>query len=124
MFSDGIAKYESIIEEQVPILVKITIDKQSEDSSPRIMINSIKKLDEAITEQAKGVIITLGDVSAVMGVKDILKKDKTGSNKVYIIPDIKDWDVRLELNGGYAFSDTEIIGKIRNISGVLSVKEI
>ncbi len=124
LFSDGIAKYESIIEEQVPILVKITIDKQSEDSSPRIMINSIKKLDEAITEQAKGIIITLGDVSAVMVVKDILKKDKTGSNKVYIIPDMKDWDVRIELNGGYAFSDTEIIGKIRNISGVLSVKEI
>ena len=78
LFSDGLTKYESVIEEEVPLLVKVTIDKQTEDASPRIMINSVKKLDEAITEQAKGLIITLGDVSAVVGVKDILKTDKRG----------------------------------------------
>ena len=124
LFSDGISKYESIIEEQVPIMVKITIDKQNDDSSPRIMINSIKKLDEAIAEQAKGLIITLSDVSAIVELKDILKSDKRGTNKIYIIPELKDWDVRIELLDGYAFSDTDILSKIRAISGVVSVKEI
>lgn len=124
LFSDGITKYESIIEEQVPLLVKITIDKQTEDASPRMMINSVKKLDEAIAEQAKGLIITLTDVSAVVGIKDLLKNDKRGTNKIYIIPELKDWDVRIELGEGYAFTDVDIIGKIRSVSGVLSVKEI
>jgi len=124
LFSEGIAKYENIIEQQVPVLVKITIDKQNEDSNPRIMINSIKILDEAITEQAKGLIITINEVSALTEIKDILKSDKRGANKIYLIPEIKDWDIRIELNEGYSFAQSDIIGKIRAVSGVTSVKEI
>ena len=48
MFSDGIEKYGNIIDSGQPVLVKITIDKQNEDASPRIMINSLKLLDEAM----------------------------------------------------------------------------
>ena len=124
LFSEGMAKYGDVIESQVPVLVKISIDKQNEDSNPRIMINSLKPLDEAITEQAKGLIITIENISAVMEVKDILKTDKQGSNKIYIIPQIENWDVRIELSHGYAFSQSDIIGKIRAIPGVSSVKEI
>ena len=124
LFSEGIIKYGDIIESQVPVLVKISIDKQNEDSNPRIMINSVKSLDEAITEQAKGLIIAIENVSAVMAIKDILKTDKQGSNKIYIIPQIDNWDVRIELSKGYAFSQSDIIGKIRSVSGVVSVKEI
>jgi len=36
LFSEGIAKYENIIEQQVPVLVKITIDKQNEDEMLRL----------------------------------------------------------------------------------------
>ena len=124
LFSEGIAKYESVIETQMPVLVKLTIDKQNEDSNPRIMINSVKLLDEAIAEQAKGLIINLSDVSAVVELKELLKTDKRGANKIYIIPEIENWDVRIELEGGYAFSQPDIIGKIRSISGVTLVKEI
>lgn len=124
LFSDGIEKYENVIDSGQPVLAKITIDKQSEDASPRIMINSLKILDEAITDQAKGLIITISDVSAVVEVSDILKKDRRGSNKIYIIPEVKDWDVRIELSGGYAFYESDIISKIRAIAGVSSVKEI
>lgn len=124
LFSEGIIKYEGTLSAGVPVLVKITIDKQSEDSNPRVMINSVKTLDEAIAEQAKGLIITLGDIAAVAPVRDVLKQDKRGANKVYIIPDIENWDVRIELDGGYAFMDSNLIGKLRHISGVLNVKEI
>ena len=124
MFSDGIEKYGNIIDSGQPVLVKITIDKQNEDASPRIMINSLKLLDEAITNQARGLIITISDVSAVVEVKDILKRDKRGANKIYIIPELKDWDVRIELSNGYAFSESDIISKIRAVAGVSSIKEI
>ena len=124
LFSEGISKYEHIIESQMPVLVKLTIDKQNEDSNPRIMINSVKLLDEAIAEQAKGLIISLNEISAVMELKDILKTDKRGANKIYIVPEIENWEVRIELDGGYAFAQSDIIGKIRAISGITAVKEI
>lgn len=124
LFSDGLAKYENILTSDEPVLVKITVDKQTEDAAPRVMINSVKKLDDAIAEQAKGLIITISSVSAVKQLKEILQTDKKGTNKIYIIPDIPDWDLRMELPDGYAFYDTGIIGKIRNIAGITDVKEI
>lgn len=124
MFSDGIAKYENILNQKVPVLVKLTIDSQNEDAHPRIMINSVKSLDDAITEQAKGVIITINNIAAVENIKNIIQKDKKGSNKIYIIPDINDWDVRIELDGGFAFYDTSFMGQLRNVPGVVSVQEI
>ena len=124
LFADGLVKYENVLSSDDPVLVKITVDKQTEEAAPRVMINSVKKLDDAIAEQAKGLIITVGSVSAVKQLKEILQTDKKGTNKVYIIPDIPDWDLRMELPDGYAFYDTGIIGKIRNIAGITDVKEI
>ncbi|MBQ2811059.1 MAG: DNA polymerase III subunit alpha [Alphaproteobacteria bacterium] len=124
LFSEGIAKYEHIIESQMPVLVKLTIDKQNEDSNPRVMINSVKLLDEAIAEQAKGLIISINSVSAVVELKELLKTDKRGANKIYLVPEVENWEVRIELDGGYAFAQSDIIGKIRAISGITAVKEI
>ena len=124
LFSEGIIKYEEVLNSGVPVLVKLIIDKQSEDANPRIMINSVKTLDEVIAEQAKGLVISIADISAVTALKDILQKDRQGANKIYIVPEIDSWDVRIELSGGYAFYDVDLIRKIRAISGISSVKEI
>ncbi len=124
LFSEGIVKYEEVLNSGVPVLVKLTIDKQNEEGNPRIMINSVKTLDEAIAEQARGLIINVTNIDAVMAVRDILKQDRQGANKIYIVPETTDWDIRIELSGGYAFYDVNMIGKLRAISGVSSVKEI
>lgn len=124
LFSEGIIKYEEILSSGNPVLVKITIDKQTEEASPRVMINSVKLLDEAIAEQAKGLIITINSVSAVRSVAEILQKDKRGANKVYLLPETEDWDVRIELADGYAFADTSMISRLRSVPGVANVKEI
>ena len=87
------------------------------------MINSIKTLDEAIAEQAKGLIISISNISAVSEVKKILYTDMRGTNKVYIEPELDDWDVRIEIEGGFAFKDSLILTKLKNIPGVSSVKE-
>lgn len=124
LFSEGIIKYEEVLSSGLPVLAKITIDKQTEEASPRIMINSVKALDEAIAEQAKGLIITVSNVAAVSAIKDVLQKDNRGANKIYIIPEISDWDVRIELPEKYAFADPNIISRLRSIAGIVSVKEI
>ncbi len=124
MFSDALVKYEDVINSGCPLLVKITINKQSEEESPRIMINSVRTIDEAIAEQAKGIIISVNNSSAVYEIKKVLYSDKRGLNKVYIDPELDEWDVRIELEGGYAFSDNTMLTKLKSIPGVASVKEI
>ena len=123
LFSDGLAKYEDIINTGCPLLVKVTINKQTEEENPRIMINSVKTLDEAIAEQAKGLVISISNISAVSEVKKILYTDQRGTNKVYIEPELDDWEVGIEIEGGFAFKDSLILTKLKNIPGVASVKE-
>ena len=100
------------------------LKKQSEEENPRVMINSVKTLDEAIAEQAKGLVISIDNIAAVTEVKKVLYTDMRGLNKVYLEPELNDWDVRIELDGGFAFSDNMMLTKLKSIPGVSSVKEI
>lgn len=124
LFSEGLAKYEDVINSGCPLLVKVTINKQNEEENPRIMINSVKTIDEAIAEQAKGLIISVSNISAIKELKKILYTDMRGTNKVYIEPELEDWEVRIEIEGGFAFADNMMLSKLKSIPGVSSVKEI
>ena len=123
LFSDALAKYEDIINSGCPLLVKVTINKQSEEENPRVMINSVKTIDEAIAEQAKGLIISVSNISAIKELKKILYTDMRGTNKVYIEPELDDWEVRIEIEGGFAFADSMMLSKLKSIPGISSVKE-
>ncbi len=123
LFSEGLARYEDVIKSGQPLLVSVTIDKQEEDGRPKVMINHVDTLDKAIAEVANGLEISLGDVSAVMPLRQILSGDRNGKNKIYIKPDNDNWDIRIELSGGYAlFGD--VLSRIRSLPGVSMVKEI
>jgi len=124
LFSESLSRYEDTINSGLPLLVSVTIDKQTEDSAPRVMVNTVETLDKAISETASGLVIHINNKAAVRGVKEILLQDKKGRNKVYIKPDDKDWDIRIELPDGFAFANDDILSKIRSVSGVASVKEI
>ncbi|HCU59330.1 MAG TPA: DNA polymerase III subunit alpha [Alphaproteobacteria bacterium] len=124
IFSDGLAKYEHILTSGEPVLAKLSIEKLDPEKGPRVLIESVKTLDEAIAQSANGVIIYLNSIDAVQGLKQILSQDKQGANKVYLIPEIKGWDVKIELSGGYAFADPAILSKMRAVAGITQIKEI
>lgn len=123
LFSEGLARFEDVINTGLPLLVSMTIDKKEEEGNPRAMINSVETLDQAIADIANGLIINVNNVSAVPAIKEILKNDRNGKNKIYIKPEHPEWDIRIELAGGFAFMN-DILSKIRSVSGVTSVKEI
>lgn len=123
LFSEGLARFEDVINTGLPLLVSMTIDKKEEEGNPRAMINSVETLDQAIADIASGLIINVNNVSAVPAIKEILKNDRNGKNKIYIKPEHPEWDIRIELAGGFAFMN-DILSKIRSVSGVTSVKEI
>ncbi len=122
LFSDALTRYEDVINSGNPLLISVTIDKKEEDANPRMMINSVETLDQAIAEIADGLEISIDDVSAVKPLKDILNKDRRGRNKIYIKPINSQWDVTISLPDGFAlFGDT--LTQIRSLPGI-SVKEI
>ena len=123
LFSEGLVRYEETIKSGLPLLVSVTIDKQNEDGNPRVMINSVETLDKAISDVANGLEISIGDIGAVSKLRQILSGDRNGKNKIYIKPDNDNWDIRIELKGGYALYG-DILSQIRSLAGITSVKEI
>ncbi len=124
MFADGISKYEQAINSGVPLFVKVKIEKQADDMPPRLLFNVIKTLDEAIAENSKGLIIIVNNVEAVRPIREALSREQYGTNKVYIIPEVDDWNIRIELKNGYALADGTLLTRLRSIAGVTLVKEI
>lgn len=123
LFAEGLSRYEDVINSGAPLLVSVTIDKKEEDANPRMMINTVETLDQAIAEVANGLEIYINDTSAVSRLREILSKDRNGRNKIYIKPDNDNWDVRIALPGGFAlFGD--ILSQIRALPGISTVKEI
>lgn len=123
LFSEGLIRFEETIKSGLPLLVSVTIDKQNEEGNPRVMINSVETLDKAIADVANGLEISLNDTSAVPKLKEILGKDRNGKNKIYIKPDNDNWDIRIELSGGFALQG-DVLSQIRGLAGVTTVKEI
>ena len=53
----------------------------------------------------------------------VTEKPSDNINRIYIKPDNDNWDIRIELAGGYAlFGD--VLSQIRNLPGISMVKEI
>lgn len=124
VFSETLQRSEEMINSGLPLLASVTIERQTEEGNPRVMISNIETLDKAIADVASAIIINISNIAAVRPVKEILGRDKKGLNKVYIKPDNDEWDITIELQGGYAFSSGNIISQLRSVPGVSSVKEI
>lgn len=102
----------------------MTIDKQTEEGNPRCMIDAVETLDQAIANSANGLEICINNIDAIIPLKQILKSDRNGKNKIYIIPENNEWDVRIQLAGGFAFASPDFLSRIRNIPGVSNIKEL
>ena len=101
VFAEGLAKFEYALQSGLPLYIQAKIEKSTEDSPPRILFNIIKTLDEAITENSRGLIIVIDNMEAVKPVRQLLAREHLGHNKIYIKPVLADWDVRIELKNGY-----------------------
>lgn len=124
LFSEGLAKYENVLNSGFPVFVHMTINKQNEEGNPRCLINRVETLDKAIADTSNALEIEINDISAIIPLKEILQSDRNGKNKIYIIPQNKDWDIRIQLAGGFAFAESDFLSRIRNIPGVTTIKEI
>ncbi len=124
LFSETLSQSEEKIKSGVPLLASVKIEKPNDESAPKILIEYLEILDKAIADVSKGIVIHISNIEAIKNLHEVLRHDHSGPNKIYISPENNDWDIRIELPGGFAFSDDSIISKIKAIPGILAVKEI
>ena len=124
LFSDGISRYENAIQSGVPLFLQAKLEKQTEDLPPRILFNVIKTMDETITENSKGLVIYIDNVAAVAPLRQLLSREHFGPNKIYLKPELEEWDARIQLKDGYALDNGNLLTAIRAIPGISLVKEV
>lgn len=123
LFSDALSKYEDVINSGQPLLINATIKQEEGRDRSSMLINTVELLDAAISEAANGLELYINNTAAVSGLKQILSKDRNGKNKIYIIPENDNWDIRIILPGSYAlYGDT--VAKIRALAGISKIKEL
>ncbi len=124
VWSDVLPQAIAAKEAGIPVFLKARIEKKDEESPLRINFDAVKTLDAEITENSKGLIIEVADVAAVRPIRELLAHEHYGTNKIFIKPQLEDWEVRIQLKGTYALDNGELMTNIRGISGVMVVKEI
>lgn len=124
VFERNLPQAQAAVAAGVPLYLQATIEKISEDAPPRINFNMIRTLDEEITQNSKGLIIEVSDVSAVRPIREILSHEHYGPYKIYLKPELEDWNVRIQLKNSYALDNGHLMTDIRAIPGVTLVKEI
>ena len=123
MFSDVLSKYEDVVNSGQPLLINVTLKQDEGRDRPSLMINTVELLDTAISEAANGLEIHVNNIAALSGLKEILRRDRNGKNKIYIIPEDNNWDIRIAIDGSYGlYGDT--VSKIRALAGVSGIKEL
>ena len=103
--------------------VSATITQEDPEKPPRLMVNQIETLDKAVSEVSNGLVININSPEALPALKQVLNHDRNGKNKIYLVPDSQEWDLRIELPGGFAFADNDFLSRIRSIPGITEIKE-
>jgi len=124
VFGETYAQSLAVLQSGLPLYVQAKIEKQQDDVPPKMIFNVVRTLDSEITENSKGLVIEIKDISAVRPIREALSHEHYGNYKVYIKPELSDWDVRIQLKNGYALDNGGLLTTIRGITGVSSVKEL
>lgn len=124
VFGDTYAQSQAVLQSGLPLYVQAKIEKAQDDMPPKMVFNVVRTLDSEITENSKGLIIEINNVSAIRPIREALSREHYGNYKVYIKPELSDWDVRIQLKNGYALDNGGLLTTIRAIAGVSSVKEL
>ncbi|MBR6355992.1 MAG: DNA polymerase III subunit alpha, partial [Alphaproteobacteria bacterium] len=124
VWSEVLPQATAAKEAGIPVFLKALIEKKDEDSPPRITFEKVKTLDAEITENSKGLVVEIADAAAVRPIRELLAHEHNGTNRIFIKPQLDDWEVRIQLKGTYALDNGELMTNIRAVSGVTVVKEI
>ena len=124
VFGDVYTQCLPALQSGLPLYIQAKIEKSDDDLPPKMIFNVVRTLDAEITENSKGLIIEVNNISAVRPIREALSTEHYGNYKIYIKPELADWDIRIQLKNGYALDNGTLLTSLRSIAGVTTVKEL
>jgi DNA polymerase-3 subunit alpha len=121
LFKDKLTKFSDLLDEDAPLMVRA--DARLEDGVVRLLGQSIRKLDDAISAQSRGLEIKLSSSAAVEGIKDGLSRDGDGMANLVLSMNVDGKMVKISVRGGYKLS-SGFRQMVKTLPGITSVREL
>ncbi len=121
LFSDALAAARELLDEDVPLMIRA--DARLEEGSVRLLGQSVRKLDDAMSAQSRGLEIKLSSADAVAGIKEGLSRDGAGMANLVLIMQVDGKMVRIPVPGGFRLS-SGFRQMVKSLPGIAAVREL
>ncbi len=123
LFSDLLSASRDLLVAGTPILVSVDVDMKDEEDL-RFLGQTIDSLTDAVHTVTRRVEVVVSDKDVnVKAIKDVVEKSGKGRVKTSILLDTGQYDIEIELAGGYVLPE-ESVKELRQVDGVLEVAEL
>jgi DNA polymerase-3 subunit alpha len=124
-FSEVLGNARDLLEESsssgAPLL--ITVDVKREDDAPRLLAQSITRLDAALETVSTAIRVVVSSQEAVAALKSVLERDREGRGEVTLV--VPDGMREIELTLPRKFTNAPPAQQaIKSLPGVLLVEEV
>ncbi|MBF0129692.1 MAG: DNA polymerase III subunit alpha [Alphaproteobacteria bacterium] len=121
LFSEVLASSREVLESGSPVL--ITLDARLDEEQLRLTVHKVESLDAAVARSAKRLVVVIGDETAIPPIGEAVRREGRGRGEIVLVPLVEGREVEILLPGAYALSPA-IIGAVKNMPGVVEVREI
>ena len=122
-FADTLAMQKEKLKSGQPLLLTISADKRPDDDQLRMNIQSVEYLSEVMAKTVSTLIISVDNKQAVEMLAQVLNKEEKGRSKIFLKIPEKQYEVEVELRGGYALTP-KTLDALQRIPGLNEIKQV
>ncbi len=122
-FADTLALQKEKLKSGQPLLLSISADKRPDDEQLRMNIQSVEYLSEVMAKTVSTLIVTIDNKQSIEALANVLNKEEKGRSKIFLKIPHNEYEVEIELRGGYALSPKtlELLHRLPGISDIRQV---
>ena len=121
LFSDALASARDLLDQDIPLMIRA--DARMEDGSVRLLGQAVRKLDDAMSAQSRGLEIKLSSPDAVTGIKEGLARDGAGMANLVLSMQVDGKIIKIPVPGGFRLS-SGFRQMVKSLPGITAVREL
>lgn len=122
-FSDLLATQKEKLKSGQPLLMTVNADKRPDDESVRMNIQTVEYLSAVMAKTVSTLIISVDNQKAITELAGVLNKEEKGRSKIYLKIPENQYEVEIELRGGYALTP-KTLDALQHIAGISEIKQV
>ena len=122
-FSDLLATQKEKLKSGQPLLLTISADKRPDDEQIRMNVQAVDYLSEVMAKTVSTLIISVDNKQAVIGLANVLNREEKGRSKIFLKIPEKQYEVEIELRGGYALTP-KTLDILQRLPGLREIKQV